>query len=104
MPLEPFCGEESRFLDELSSHATFTERKCVAARFLATIVDVLYRSNCCIDQQPLNVSIQLLVIPYLRSNSLHQRLGIMMLLNNSARAFRRAAIAQKQQVGADTCL
>ncbi|KAI6195415.1 HEAT and SNF2-related and DNA RNA helicase domain containing protein [Aphelenchoides besseyi] len=96
-PLEILCGEEARFLDDQQKQTTFMERKCLAARFLSPLIDVLYRSQVQIQDQHLHLSLQLHFIPYLRTNSLHQRLGVVLLLNCWARQFRRAFNAQKQQ-------
>jgi hypothetical protein len=92
------CGEEARFLDVAIKPNVFMVRKCMAARFLSPLIDILYRSTAKIQDQPLHLSLQLHFIPYLRTNSLHQRLGIAIVLNCWARMFRRAYNAQKQQV------
>jgi hypothetical protein len=97
-PMEILCGDEARFLDGPTKLTTFMDRKCLAARFLSPLIDILYRSGIKIQDQPLNLSLQLHFIPYLRTNSLHQRLGIALILNCWARMFRRAFNAQKQQV------
>jgi hypothetical protein len=92
------CGDEARFLEGPAKLSAFMDRKCLAARFLSPLIDVLYRSGIKIQDQPLNLSLQLHFIPYLRTNSLHQKLGIALVLNCWARMFRRAFNAQKQQV------
>lgn len=94
---ELLCGEELRFLDETTKHNAFIDRKCLAARFLSPLIDVLYRSNVQIQDQQLSLSLQLHFIPYLRSNSLYQRMGIALAVNCWARMFRRAFNAQKPQ-------
>ncbi|CAD5211902.1 unnamed protein product [Bursaphelenchus xylophilus] len=94
---ELLCGDELRFLDEKPKHNAFMDRKCFAARFLSPIIDTLYRSNVQIQDQPLYLSLQLHFIPYLRSNSLYQRMGVALMLNCWSRMFRRAFNAQKQQ-------
>lgn len=67
-------------------------RKVLAARFLSPLLDVMYRSDVTLGDQPLNVSIQLLFTPYLRSNSLYQRLGASLVANSFARMFRKKSL------------
>lgn len=96
--MEMICGEEARFLELAVKPNVFMDRKCLVARFLSPVIDILYRSTAKIQDQPLYLSLQLHFIPYLRTNSLHQRLGVAIVLNCWARMFRRAYNSQKQQV------
>ncbi|KAH7724062.1 BTF-1 protein [Aphelenchoides avenae] len=86
------CSEEIRFLNEQERDAVLVRRKALAARFLSPLIDVLYRSGIVIGDQPLNLSLQLLFLPYLRSTSLFQRLGAALALNCWARMFRKASM------------
>lgn len=97
-PMEMICGDEARFLDAGPRLQTLMDRKCMAARFLSLIIDVLYRSTAKLQDQPLYLSLQLHFIPYLRTNSLYKRLGVALILNCWARAFRRALNAGITQV------
>jgi len=48
------------------------ERKAFAARWLAPLLDALFHWGKPIAQQPMFISVQLLLLPYFRSNSLYQ--------------------------------
>jgi len=78
-PLEPFCGEGIHFLDEGKRAEELIKRKSLAALFLSHIIDVLYASGASVGDQPIHISIQLLLLPYLKSTSLYQRLGASMV-------------------------
>jgi hypothetical protein len=50
------------------------ERKTLVARWLGPLLDALFRlaPGHAVGQQPMGISIQLLFLPYFRSNSLYQ--------------------------------
>ncbi len=62
-------------MDEERRAEELIRKKLAASAFLAHVMDLLYASNLTIGDQPIYLSIQLLLVPYLKSTSLHQRLG-----------------------------
>lgn len=78
-PKELLCGEELHFMDRKQIDIIILERKAMAARWLAPLIDALFRWGLPIGQQPMFISVQLLFSPYLRSNSLYQKLGSALL-------------------------
>uniref|UniRef100_A0A915DVC4 Uncharacterized protein n=1 Tax=Ditylenchus dipsaci TaxID=166011 RepID=A0A915DVC4_9BILA len=90
--MEMLCGDEIRFLNEEQMHEKLVERKILAARFLAPLLDILYRSDQMIGDQPMHMSIQLLFMPYIRSTSIYRKLGAAIVVNCFARVFRRASV------------
>uniref|UniRef100_A0A914I3V4 Helicase ATP-binding domain-containing protein n=1 Tax=Globodera rostochiensis TaxID=31243 RepID=A0A914I3V4_GLORO len=85
---ELFCGDDLRFLNATQCDEVLVERKVLAAQFLAPLFHVLFhvRSANSADehtqgQQKFATQIQLLFVPYLRSNSLYQKFGAALVAN-----------------------
>ncbi|RCN29097.1 hypothetical protein ANCCAN_25152 [Ancylostoma caninum] len=91
-------GESCAFFEKISSYPTashfrekddvYITRKIIAAKFLATIIQLHYESRIELDGQPVTEAIQLLFVPFLRSNLLYQNLGAAVILNEWAAVFR----------------
>uniref|UniRef100_A0A915N658 Mot1 central domain-containing protein n=1 Tax=Meloidogyne javanica TaxID=6303 RepID=A0A915N658_MELJA len=89
-PKELMCGEELHFLERKQMDLVILERKAMAARWLAPLVDTLFRWGCPIGQQPMFISVQLLFFPYLRSNSLYQKLGSALLAQEWSNVYQNS--------------
>ncbi|KAF7624800.1 hypothetical protein Mgra_00009926 [Meloidogyne graminicola] len=86
---ELLCGVELHFMDKKQIDITIIERKAMAAEFLAPLIYALYRWGRPLGQQSMFVSLQLLFFPYLRSNSLYQKLGSALLVERWATVHHR---------------
>ncbi|KHJ88481.1 helicase protein [Oesophagostomum dentatum] len=68
----------------------YITRKIIAAKFLATIIQLHYESHLELEGQPVTEAIQLLFVPFLRSNLLYQNLGAAVILNEWASVYRES--------------
>ncbi|CAK5091874.1 unnamed protein product [Meloidogyne enterolobii] len=89
-PKELLCGEELHFLERKQIDLVILERKAMAARWLAPLINTLFRWGCPIGQQPMFISVQLLFFPYLRSNSLYQKLGSALLAQEWSNVYQNS--------------
>ncbi|KIH56908.1 hypothetical protein ANCDUO_12908 [Ancylostoma duodenale] len=87
-PLIRMGSEEVRCLSDKEKDDVYITRKIIAAKFLATIIQLHYESRIELDGQPVTEAIQLLFVPFLRSNLLYQNLGAAVILNEWAAVFR----------------
>ncbi|EPB66257.1 HEAT repeat protein, partial [Ancylostoma ceylanicum] len=87
-PLIRMGSEEVRCLSDKEKDDVYITRKIIAAKFLATIIQMHYESRIELDGQPVTEAIQLLFVPFLRSNLLYQNLGAAVILNEWAAVFR----------------
>ncbi|KAK6061823.1 hypothetical protein COOONC_00513 [Cooperia oncophora] len=87
-PLERMASEEVRCLTDKEKDDVYITRKIIAAKFLATIIHLHYESGIEVDGQPVTEAIQLLFVPFLRSNLLYHNLGAAVILNEWAAVYR----------------
>ncbi|PIO68892.1 hypothetical protein TELCIR_09304 [Teladorsagia circumcincta] len=66
----------------------YITRKIIAAKFLATIIHLHYESGIEVAGQSVTEAIQLLFVPFLRSNLLYHNLGAAVILNEWAAVYR----------------
>uniref|UniRef100_A0A0K0ESJ3 Cnd1 domain-containing protein n=1 Tax=Strongyloides stercoralis TaxID=6248 RepID=A0A0K0ESJ3_STRER len=87
--IQYLCGAEISGLDLIKRSETILERKVVAARFLAPILEAIYMSNRNIGNQTIKEALQYVFLPLLQSKYLFQKLSAAIVLNAWARFQRR---------------
>lgn len=91
-PLESLCGDDLRFIEERERNERLITRKVLAARFLAVVFELSYRSGIVLGNQPLFVAIQLLFSPNFKSALLYQRFGNALMASCFARTYHFSRI------------
>ncbi|KJH49727.1 protein, SNF2 family [Dictyocaulus viviparus] len=84
------ASEEVRCLSDKERDDVYIARKIIAAKFLATIIDLYYESGLEVNGQPVAEAIQLLFVPFLRSNQLYHNLGAAVIINEWAAVYRES--------------
>uniref|UniRef100_A0A7I4Y705 TATA-binding protein-associated factor n=1 Tax=Haemonchus contortus TaxID=6289 RepID=A0A7I4Y705_HAECO len=87
-PFERMASEEVRCLSDKEKDDVYITRKIISAKFLATIIHLHYESGIEVAGQPVAEAIQLLFVPFLRSNLLYHNLGAAVILNEWAAVYR----------------
>uniref|UniRef100_A0A0N4ZBL1 TATA-binding protein-associated factor n=1 Tax=Parastrongyloides trichosuri TaxID=131310 RepID=A0A0N4ZBL1_PARTI len=87
--IQYLCGAEIAGLDLIKRSETLLERKVIAARFLAPILEAIYMCNDNLGNQTVKDALQYVFIPLLQSRFLFQKLSATIVLNAWARFQRR---------------
>uniref|UniRef100_A0A0K0FQM0 TATA-binding protein-associated factor 172 (inferred by orthology to a human protein) n=1 Tax=Strongyloides venezuelensis TaxID=75913 RepID=A0A0K0FQM0_STRVS len=90
--IQYLCGAEICGLDLIKRSETILERKVIAARFLAPILESIYMSNDSLGNQTIKEALQYVFLPLLQSKFLFQKLSATIVLNAWARFQRRHRI------------
>ncbi|VDL83801.1 unnamed protein product [Nippostrongylus brasiliensis] len=96
-PLERMASEEIRCLSDRQKDDVYITRKIISAKFLATLIHLHYQSGIEVEGQKVTEALQLLFVPFLRSNLLYFNLGVAIILNEWA-ALSREALNKGVQV------
>ncbi|WKX94873.1 hypothetical protein Q1695_011831 [Nippostrongylus brasiliensis] len=96
-PLERMASEEIRCLSDRQKDDVYITRKIISAKFLATLIHLHYQSGIEVEGQKVTEALQLLFVPFLRSNLLYFNLGAAIILNEWA-ALSREALNKGVQV------
>ncbi|VDL69009.1 unnamed protein product [Nippostrongylus brasiliensis] len=91
------ASEEIRCLSDRQKDDVYITRKIISAKFLATLIHLHYQSGIEVEGQKVTEALQLLFVPFLRSNLLYFNLGAAIILNEWA-ALSREALNKGVQV------